>query len=53
MLRDKLRELRDPIQCCGCGKGHFLKNHPHQNGSKKNFHNIQQDETGLSDKDHP
>ena len=39
------REKREPLQCWGCGEDHFIRNFPHGNGSAKQVHNIQQDET--------
>ena len=36
---------REPLECFGCGEDHLLRKCPHMNGSSKQVHNIQEDET--------
>ena len=33
---------RDALQCWGCEEGHLFLNFPHQKGSDKHVHNIQE-----------
>ena len=47
-MGDKLRhpkELREPLQCWGCGGDHVLRNFLHRNGNVSQVHNIQEAET--------